>query len=91
MTFSPSSVAICGFAFVIFVSFVVNRYPLGYFFILSQDLGYISSYHLKNAGKETRFLGKNLVSHLPNTDLVAQSETVGRLLNGLIASTERRQ
>lgn len=40
-----------------------------YFFILSQDLGYISS----------------------NTDLMAQSETVGRLLNGLIVSTERRQ
>ncbi|MDY6875899.1 MAG: four helix bundle protein [Chloroflexota bacterium] len=40
-----------------------------YFFILSKDLGYISS----------------------DTDLMAQSETVGRLLNGLIASTERRQ
>ena len=26
-----------------------------------------------------------------NTDLMAQSETVGRLLNGLVASTERRQ
>ena len=26
----------------------------------------------------------------PGTDLMAQSETVGRLLNGLIASTERR-
>ena len=41
---------------------------LKYFFILSKDLGYISS----------------------NAELVAQSETVGRLLNGLIASTERR-
>jgi four helix bundle protein len=26
-----------------------------------------------------------------DTDLMAQSETVGRLLNGLVASTERRQ
>jgi len=42
---------------------------LKYYFILSQDLGYIPS----------------------NGDLVAQSETVGRLLNGLIASTERRR
>ena len=42
---------------------------LKYFFILSKDLGYISS----------------------DTDLMAQSETVGRLLNGLIASTERRR
>lgn len=42
---------------------------LKYFFILSKDLGYISS----------------------NDDLIAQSETVGRLLNGLIASTERRR
>ncbi len=40
-----------------------------YFFILSKDLGYISS----------------------DTDLIAQSETVGRLLNGFIASTERRR
>ncbi len=42
---------------------------LKYFFILSKDLGYISS----------------------NDDLTAQSETVGRLLNGLITSTERRR
>ena len=42
---------------------------LKYFFILSQDLGYISS----------------------NEALMAQSETVGRLLHGLIASTERRR
>jgi four helix bundle protein len=42
---------------------------LKYFFILSEDLGYISS----------------------NGELMAQSETVGRLLNGLISSTERRQ
>jgi len=42
---------------------------LKYFFILSEDLGYISS----------------------NDDLMAQSETVGRLLNGLISSTERRR
>jgi four helix bundle protein len=42
---------------------------LKYFFILSEDLGYISS----------------------DDDLVAQSETVGRLLNGLITSTERRR
>ena len=42
---------------------------LKYFFILSKDLGYISS----------------------DADLMAQSETVGRLLNGLIASTERRR
>jgi len=46
-----------------------RKLPNTHFFILSQDLGYISS----------------------NTDLMAQSETVGRLLNGLIASTERRQ
>ena len=32
-----------------------------------------------------------LVSQMRRTDLMAQSETVGRLLNGLIASTERRQ
>jgi len=42
---------------------------LKYFFVLSKDLGYISS----------------------NDDLMAQAETVGRLLNGLIASTERRR
>jgi four helix bundle protein len=42
---------------------------LKYFFILSEDLGYVSS---KDA-------------------LMSQSETVGRLLYGLIASTERRQ
>ncbi len=42
---------------------------LKYFFILSKDLGYLTS----------------------SDDLMAQSETVGRLLNGLIASTERRQ
>lgn len=41
---------------------------LKYFFILSQDLGYI----------------------LSDEDLMAQSEIVGRLLNGLIVSTERR-
>lgn len=41
---------------------------LKYFFILSSDLGYISS----------------------ADDLMAQSEIVGRLLNGLIVSTERR-
>jgi len=41
---------------------------LKYFFILSSDLGYISS----------------------SDDLMAQAEIVGRLLNGLIASTERR-
>ena len=39
-----------------------------YFFILSQDLGYISS----------------------QDTLMAQAETVGRLLNGLVASTRRR-
>ena len=42
---------------------------LKYFFILSKDLGYITS----------------------NSDLMQQSEVVGRLLNGLIASTERRK
>ncbi len=42
---------------------------LKYYFILSKDLGYVSS----------------------NADWAAQSETVGRLLNGLIANTERRQ
>jgi four helix bundle protein len=42
---------------------------LKYFFILSEDLSYVSS----------------------KDDLMAQSETVGRLLNGLINSTERRQ
>ena len=42
---------------------------LKYYFVLSKDLGYIST----------------------NNELVAQSETVGRLLNGLITSTERRQ
>jgi four helix bundle protein len=42
---------------------------LKYFFILSEDLGYVSS----------------------KDDLMSQSETVGRLLYGLIASTERRQ
>ena len=42
---------------------------LKYFFILSQDLEYISSHD----------------------DLMAQAETVGRLLNGLIASTQRRK
>jgi len=32
------------------------------------------------------------LKHIPsNTDLIAQSETVGRLLNSLVASTERRQ
>ena len=42
---------------------------LKYYFILSKDLGYVSS----------------------NADLAAQSEMVGRLLNGLITSTERRR
>ncbi len=42
---------------------------LKYYFILSQDLAYIS----------------------PENDLMAQADTVGRLLNGLITSTERRQ
>jgi four helix bundle protein len=42
---------------------------LKYFFILSKDLGYVSS----------------------NDDLMAQSEAVGRLLHGLITSTERRR
>jgi len=41
---------------------------LKYFFVLSEDLGYLDS----------------------NRDLVDQSKTVGRLLNGLIASTRRR-
>lgn len=41
---------------------------LKYFFVLSEDLGYLAS----------------------NEDLMAQSRTVGRLLNGLISSTERR-
>jgi four helix bundle protein len=42
---------------------------LKYFFILSNDLGYIPS----------------------NSDLMQKSEVVGRLLNGLISSTERRK
>ena len=42
---------------------------LKYYFILSNDLDYISS----------------------NVDMMAQAETVGRLLNGLIISTERRR
>ncbi len=42
---------------------------LKYFFILSNDLGYIAS----------------------ADELMAQAETVGRLINGLIASTERRK
>ena len=42
---------------------------LKYFFILSEDLGYISS----------------------NDNLMAQSGTVGRMLNGLITSTECRR
>ena len=42
---------------------------LKYYFILSKDLGYISS----------------------NDDLRTQSATVGRLIYGLIASTERRR
>ena len=42
---------------------------LKYFFILSQDLGYMPS----------------------NESLISQAETVGRLLNGLIASTQRRR
>lgn len=42
---------------------------LKYLFILSKDIGYISS----------------------NDDLMSQSNTVGRLLNGLIISTKRRQ
>jgi len=41
---------------------------LKYYFILSKDLGYISS----------------------DNDLLTQTETVGRLLNGLVNSTERR-
>ena len=36
-------------------------------------------------------LSKDLGYISPDTDLMAQSETVGRLLNGLIASTERRR
>lgn len=40
-----------------------------YFFILSNDLGYIASAN----------------------ELMARAETVGRLINGLIASTERRK
>jgi four helix bundle protein len=35
-------------------------------------------------------LSKELGYILSNEDLMAQSETVGRLLNGLIVSTERR-
>ena len=42
---------------------------LKYFFILSRDLGYISS----------------------KDDLMTQAEMVGRLLHGLITSTERRR
>lgn len=41
---------------------------LKYFFILSKDLGYVST----------------------SDDLMLQAHTVGRLLNGLISSTERR-
>lgn len=41
---------------------------LKYYFVLSKDLGYISS----------------------NDDLMTQAEITGRLLNGLITSTERR-
>ena len=40
------------------------------------------------------FSGKSSqdLKYIPSyTDLMAQSETVGRLLNGLVASTERRQ
>ena len=36
-------------------------------------------------------LSKDLAYISSNDDLMAQAETVGRLLNGLIASTERRQ
>jgi four helix bundle protein len=36
-------------------------------------------------------LSKDLSYVASDDDLIAQSETVGRLLNGLIASTERRQ
>ncbi len=42
---------------------------LKYYFILSKDLGYVSS----------------------GAELTAQSEVAGRLLNGLITSTERRR
>ena len=42
---------------------------LKYYFVLSKDLGHISS----------------------TEDCAAQSETVGRLLNGLMVSTERRK
>jgi four helix bundle protein len=42
---------------------------LKYFFVLSQDLGYISS----------------------DKELMAQANTVGRLLHGLITSTARRK
>jgi four helix bundle protein len=42
---------------------------LKYFFILANDLGYVTS----------------------NDDLLAQADTVGRLLYGLITSTERRR
>ena len=42
---------------------------LKYYFMLSKDLGYVSS----------------------SADLAVQSEMVGRLLNGLITSTERRR
>jgi four helix bundle protein len=41
---------------------------LKYYFVLSKDLGYISS----------------------NSELLVQADTVGRLLYGFIASTERR-
>jgi four helix bundle protein len=36
-------------------------------------------------------LSKDLGYIPPGEDLMAQSETVGRLLNGLVASTERRR
>jgi len=36
-------------------------------------------------------LSKDLSYISSNDELVAQSETIGRLLNGLIVSTERRQ
>jgi four helix bundle protein len=36
-------------------------------------------------------VSKDLAYLASNAELIAQSETVGRLLNGLIASTERRR
>jgi len=74
---------------------------LKYFILLSHDLGYIAIAQTtdqataQTTDQATDQATDQTTAHVPGQitaqDLTLQSETVGRLLNGLINSTERRK